>query len=61
MKYRLGPLDYYPEARFSEDLDFTVQPQKRIDVIKTPHKVLSNVQIDSLSASTKFSQRSNRN
>jgi len=41
-------MTYYPEARFSEDLDFTVQPPNRVDVIKTLHQVLSNVQIDSI-------------
>jgi len=51
---------YYPEARFSEDLDFTVQPPNRVDVIKTLHQVLSNVQIESINfhdiAEDRFSQ-----
>jgi len=51
---------YYQEARFSEDLDFTVQPPNRVDVIKTLHQVLSNVQIDSINfhdiAEDRFSQ-----
>lgn len=39
---------YYTEARFSEDLDFTVQPPHTVDVTKTLRQVLSDVQIDSI-------------
>ena len=53
---------YSPEARFSEDLDFTVQPPNITDVIKTLHQTLSNLQINSINfhdlTEDRFSQES---